>query len=182
MRFFVTGEQNRQLLLNAIVLLFLVYMALLCVSNALMFLHKMGLTPQAVRDYYLGSPEKFTQPVSYQSLLEITHFHLFSMGILAVTLCHLLLFTPLSVRLKVWLSAAVYFSAVADEAGGWLVRFVHPDFAWFKLGAFLTLEGSLSAMIVLVGLSLLRQRNQHEPHPHRRKGHVRRGKRPENRE
>lgn len=174
MRFFVTGEQNRQLLLNAIVLLFLVYMLLLCVSNALMFLHKMGLSAEAVREYYLGSEEKFTRPVSYQSLLEITHFHLFSMGILAVTLCHLLLFTALSVRLKVWLSGLVFFSAVADEAGGWLVRFVHPAFAWFKLGSFLLLEGSLAVLIVLVAISLIRQRNRHEPQRPKRRGHGKR--------
>ncbi|HLF98519.1 MAG TPA: hypothetical protein VI457_15365 [Methylococcaceae bacterium] len=174
MRFFVTGEQNRQLLLNAIVLLFLVYMLLLCVSNALMFLHKMGLSAEAVRNYYLGSPEKFTQPVSYQSLLEITHFHLFSMGILAVTLCHLLLFTALSVRLKVWLSGLVFFSAIADEAGGWLVRFVHPAFAWFKLGSFLMLEGSLAVLIVVVSWSLIRQRNPHEPPQHKGRRHGKR--------
>jgi hypothetical protein len=158
MRFFVTGEQKRQSLLNTIVLMFLAYIVLLWISNGMMFFHKMGLNPDSVIEYYLGAEEKFTQPKSYQSLLEVTHFHLFSMGMLAVTLTHLLLFTPLTVNLKIWLTGLTFASAVADEIAGWLVRFVHPGFAWFKIGAFLTLEFSLAAMLILVGASLVWQR------------------------
>ena len=158
MRFFVTGEQKRQTLLNTIVLMFLGYIALLWVSNGMMYFHKMGLNPESVVEYYLGSEEKFTQPKSYQSLLEVTHFHLFAMGLLIVTLTHLLLFTPLATYLKVWLSGLTYLSAVADELAGWLVRFVSPSFAWFKIGAFVTLEFSLAALLILVSVSLVVQR------------------------
>lgn len=158
MRFFVTGEQKRQTLMNTIVLMFVGYIALLWVSNGMMFFHKMGLNPASVVEYYLGSEEKFTQPKSYQSLLEVAHFHLFAMGMLAVTLTHLLLFTPLSVNLKVWLTGLTYASALADETAGWLVRFVHPAFAWFKIAAFISLELSLAALLMLVGASLIWQR------------------------
>lgn len=160
MRFFVTGEQKRQVLLNTIVLMFLGYIALLWVSNGLMFFHKMNLHPQSIVEYYLGSEANFTQPKSYQSLLEVTHFHLFAMGMLAVTLTHLVLFTPLNVSVKVWLSGLTYVSALADEIGGWLVRFVHPAFAWFKLAAFLSLEFSLLALLLIVSGSLIWQRRQ----------------------
>jgi hypothetical protein len=160
MRFFVTGEQRRQSLLNTIVLMFLGYIALLWISNGMMYFHKMGLSAASVVEYYLGSEEKFTQPKSYQSLLEVSHFHLFSMGMLAVTLTHLLLFANLSIGLKVWLSGLTFVSAIADETAGWLVRYVHPDFAYFKIGAFLALEMSLAALLVLVGLSLFAQRSQ----------------------
>lgn len=160
MRFFVTGEQKRQTLLNTIVLMFLAYIALLWISNGMMYFHKMGLNPQSVIDYYLGSEEKFTQPKSYQSLLEVTHFHLFAMGMLIVTLAHLLLFTPLAMGPKLWLTGLVFGSAVADELAGWLVRFVHPNFAWFKIAMFLTLETSLFAMLVLVIVSLIIQRRK----------------------
>lgn len=158
MRFFVTGEQRRQSLLNTIVLMFLAYMALLWISNGLMYFHKMGLTADSVIEYYLGSEEKFTQPKSYQSLLEVSHFHLFSMGMLAVTLTHLLLFANLSITLKIWLTGLTFISAVGDEIAGWLVRFAHPAFAYFKIGAFLTLEASLAAMIFFVSASLIAQR------------------------
>jgi len=164
MRYFVTGEQHRKLLLNALVLMFLGYVALLCVSNALLYFHHMDLTPKSVTAYYLGSEEDFTQPKSYQGMLEVSHFHLFSMGMLVVTLTHLMLMTHFSTRLKIWLSALTYLSALADEAGGWLVRFVHPSLAYFKIASFILLELSLVALVLVVTVSLIRaRRHLHEP-------------------
>lgn len=160
MRYFVTGEQQRKSLLNALVLMFLGYIVLLWVSNGLMYFHRMNLTAESVRLYYLGSEEQFTQPRSYEGMLEVSHFHMFSMGMLIVTLTHLMLMTDFSVRLKIWLSALTYLSAVADEAGGWLVRFVHPDFAYFKIGAFLLLEMSLAALLIIVIYSMIQARIQ----------------------
>lgn len=160
MRFFVTGEQNRQMLLNALILMFLGYIALLWISNGLLYFLKMDLTAASVKAYYLGSEQDFSQPRSYQSLLEVAHFHLFAMGMLVLTLTHLMLMTDLPVRLKVWLSASIYCSAIANEAAGWLVRFVHPDFAYFKIGTFLLLETSMAALIVIVGISLYQARRR----------------------
>jgi len=160
MRFFVTGEQNRQMMMNALILMFLGYVFLLWLSNGLMFFHKMDLTADSVVAYYLGSEEDFTQPRSYQSMLEISHFHFFAMGMLVLTLTHLMLMTSLPTLLKVWLSALVYLSAVADEVAGWLVRFIHPGFAYFKIASFLLLEISLLLLIVFVILSLWLARQQ----------------------
>ena len=159
MRYFVTGEQNRQLLLNTIVLLFLVYMLVLWISIGLMYFHKMDLSAASVVEYYLGSETRFTEPRSYQSLLEVSHAHMFSMGMLAVTLTHLLLFANLPVMIKIVLSGLVYFSAIGDEVAGWLVRFAHPGFAYFKIAMFVSLEISLGVMIVLVSASLWSQRS-----------------------
>ncbi|MCK9397998.1 MAG: hypothetical protein M0Q44_20720 [Methylobacter sp.] len=156
MRYFVTGEQHRKALLNTLVLMFLGYIALLWVSNALMYFHHMDLTPDSVVLYYLGSEEHFTPPRSYQGMLEVSHFHLFSMGMLVLTLTHLMLMTEFSVRLKIWISGLTYLSALADEAGGWLVRFVDPLFAWFKIAAFLLLEFSLATLLVVVITALIR--------------------------
>ena len=158
MRYFVTGEQHRKSLLNALVLMFLGYIALLCISNALLYFHHMDLTPKSVVAYYLGSEEQFTQPKSYQGMLEVAHFHLFSMGMLVVTLTHLMLMTNFSTRLKIWLSALIYVSALADEAGGWLVRFVHPFFAYFKIASFILLELSMAVLVGVVAISLIRAR------------------------
>ena len=160
MRFFATGEQNRQLLMNSLILMFLGYIFLLWISNGLMYFHKMDLTPISVVSYYLGSEEDFTQPKSYQSLLEVSHFHLFAMGMLVLTLTHLMIMTQLSTLVKVWLSALIYLSAIANEAAGWLVRYAHPDFAYFKIASFILLELSLAALILLVTLSLFYARRK----------------------
>ena len=160
MRFFVTGEQQRKALINALVLMFLAYILLLWLSNGLMYFHRMDLSPSSVVAYYLGSEEQFTQPRSYEGMLEVSHFHLFSMGMLVLTLTHLMLMTEFSVRLKIWLSGLTYVSAIGDEAGGWLVRFVHPWFAYFKIGMFLVLETSLLVLLIVVIASLIRARRQ----------------------
>lgn len=160
MRFFVTGEQNRQQVLNTIVLMFLIFMVMLWISFALMFFQRMNLTPHSIQEYYLGSPQKFTEPRSYQSLLEVSHAHLFSMGILAVTLTHLLLFAPVSDRIKIFLSFCVYGGAIGDEASSWLVRFVSPNFAYLKISMFLLMEISLLCLILIVTTGLLRQRGR----------------------
>ena len=158
MRYFVTGEQHRKSLLNTLVLMFLVYIALLWLSNGMMYFHHMDLRPDSVVAYYLGSEQQFTQPRSYQGMLEVSHFHLFSMGMLVLTLTHLMLMTEFSVRLKIWLSSLTYAAALADEAGGWLVRFVHPLFAYFKIAAFVILEFSLAALLITVITALVRAR------------------------
>ena len=173
MRYFVSGEQHRKSLLNALVLMFLAYIGLLWISNGMMYFHRMGLTADSVIVYYLGSEALFTQPKSYEGMLEILHFHLFSMGMLAVTLTHLMLMTEFSTRLKIGLSGLIYGSTLADEIGGWLVRFVHPNFAYFKIAAFLVLEFSLVTLLIVVSISLWRARKQmqqthstHAPNKH----------------
>jgi len=150
-RFVITGEWSRNRLLQTIVALYCLYVAGLWLTNALLYFNKMGLTPASVVEYYLGSEEKFLPARSYQGLLEVSHFHLFAMGMLLLVLTHLVLFVPLSGRVKAWLVALPFLSALLEEGAGWLVRFVSPGFALFKIAGFLLLQGSLAA---LVGISL----------------------------
>jgi hypothetical protein len=150
-RFVVTGEWNRNRLLQTIVLLYALYVAALWVTNGLLYFEKMGLTPGSVLEYYRGNEEKFLQPRSFQGLLEVSHFHLFAMGMLLLVLTHLMLFVPLADRTKAWLITVPFLAAALDEGAGWLVRYGHPVFAWAKIAGFLLLQGSLA---LLVGLSL----------------------------
>jgi hypothetical protein len=150
-RFVITGEMNRNRLLQTIVVLYSLYVALLWVTNALLYFGKMSLTLASVTDYYLGSEERFLTPRSYAGMLEISHFHLFAMGMLLLVLTHLVLFVPLANRTKAWLIVLPFLSALLDEGAGWLVRFVSPSFAVLKIAGFLALQTSLAA---LVGLAL----------------------------
>jgi hypothetical protein len=147
MRFTVTPDWKDNQLLRLVLVWFLVYVALLWVTNALLYFSKMTLSPASVVAYYLGNEAAFTQPRSYQGLLEITHFHLFAMGILVLTMTHLLLFVPMTNGRKALIVSIAFASALADEASGWLVRFVSPAFAWLKVAAFLSLEAVLVFMI-----------------------------------
>ena len=149
MRFVVTGEMNRNRLLQAIVVAYSLYVGLLWLTNALLYFSKMSLSYASVVDYYLGSPAQFTEPRSFAGMLEISHFHLFAMGMLLLVLTHLVLFTPISNRAKAWLIVAPFAAALLDEGSGWLVRFVHPAFAWTKIAGFLLLQGSRAALVSL---------------------------------
>jgi hypothetical protein len=146
-RFVVTGEWRRNHLLQVIVLLYVLYVAGLWLSNALLYFQKMGLAPASVVDYYRGSEERYTPPRTYPGMLEVAHFHLFAMGMLLLVLTHLMLFVPVRNAVKVWLIALPFLAAILDEGAGWLVRFVHPGFAWLKIVGFLALQGSLAALI-----------------------------------
>lgn len=151
MRFVITGEWRRNQLLQTIVVIYCGYVALLWLTNALLFFQKMSLAPSSVVAYYLGSEAQFTEPRSFQGLLEVSHFHLFAMGMLILVLTHLVLFVPASNRLKAWLVALPFATALLDESAGWLVRFAHPGFAWLKVLGFVGLQASL---LVLISLSL----------------------------
>ena len=151
MRFVITGEWTRNRLLQIIVTLYALYVIGLWLTNALLYFSKMGLTAVSVIDYYLGSEERFLSPRSYQGLLEVSHFHLFAMGMLLLVLTHLILFVPLRNSTKAWLIIVPFFAAILDEGAGWLVRFVSPNFAYAKIAGFLLLEASLA---VLVAVSL----------------------------
>ena len=150
MRFVITGEWRRNHLLRLIIALFLLYTTGLWLTNALLYFNKMGLTPASVVSYYQGSEAHFRPPRSYQGLLEVSHFHLFAMGILILTLTHLVLFVPFSTRVKFWLLLISFGSALANEAGGWLVRYVHTGFAYGKIAAFVVFQLSLALMILSV--------------------------------
>ena len=167
MRFVITGEWSRNRLLQLIIVIFVIYVAGLWLTNALLYFHKMNLTYTSVTEYYLGAEERFLQPRSYQGMLEVSHFHLFAMGLLLLTLTHLMLFVPLSPNMKAWLIIIPFFSALTDEGAGWLVRFVHPGFAYLKIAGFLVLEISLAALIVIClwAVPSGSQKNYREPRP-----------------
>jgi hypothetical protein len=74
------------------------------------------------------------------------------MGILMLTLTHLLLFVPLRPRSKAVFICLSFGSAFLDEAASWLIRFVHPLFAYLKIASFLTLQATL---LLVMGGTLL---------------------------
>jgi hypothetical protein len=131
-----------------IVLFFLFYCFAFWLTNFGLYM-EMGLSYQGVVEHYLGSPEKFTRPKSIRGLMEVSHFHLFAMGIFLVSLMHLLLFVPVHGLLKLSLIVAAFTSAFLDEASGWLIVFASPLFAYMKIASFVILQLSLITTIAL---------------------------------
>ena len=84
-------------------------------------------------------------------MLEVTHAHLAMMAMVLLLVTHLAIFLPWSMRVRVLLVLGTFGSALLQEGSGWLVRFVHPAFAWLKIGSFLGLQAGL--LILVVGLA-----------------------------
>jgi hypothetical protein len=158
MRFVITGEWKTNRLLRLVIFLFLVFSILFWLTNGALYFHSMSLDPQSVMDHFLGKENEWGAPAiarSYKVLLEISHAHLFSMGILIMTLTHLLLFVPAPGGLKALLVCTTFGAALAEEASGWLTVYVHRGFAYLKVGTFVLFQLSLLSIIVLLFLSLL---------------------------
>lgn len=132
----------------------LVFAAGLWATNAAMFLKRMDLTPSSVQAYYLGSAEEFSQPRSAASMLEVSHAHLATMGVMMLLLTHLAIFAPWEERSKRWVIGLGFGSALLGEASGWLVRFVSPSFAVLKIACFLTLQSVLALLIAVLAMFL----------------------------
>ena len=167
MRFVVTGEWNRHQLLRLILFFFLVFVLFFWVTNWILYFQKMTLNPASVVSYYRGDPgmEFGLPPRPLGALAETSHVHLFAMGILVMTLTHLLLFLPVSFRVKGTLTLVTFLSALFVEGASWLVRYVHPVFAWLKVSSFLVLQIALFGLVVAMMVGVIRPgRNAYSEH------------------
>lgn len=159
MRFFITSDIRRNSLLRLIIVFTLVFFLFLWLTNILLYL-KIGFSYSSVVEYYRGSEEGFRPPKSYLGLLEEAHFHFFSMGIILVTLNHLLLFASVKSTIKAVVIVSSFLSALGDIAGGWLIRFVSPSFAYLKIASFVVLQASLAYLIIVVGWFLYNKKKE----------------------
>ena len=154
MKYMQTGGFQGHPLMRLTLFWALAFMAGLWATNAFMYLTRMGLTPSSVEAYYLGSAAEFSSPRSAASMLEVTHAHLPVMGLVLLTLTHLTIFAPFPERAKRVFISATFASALLGEASGWLVRFVHPGFAWLKIASFLLFQACLAAVIAVLAAFL----------------------------
>ena len=128
----------------------------LWVTNFAMYFVRMDLSSSSVVAYYNGSEEDFRPPRSAASMLETTHMHLPMMGMVLLFLTHLLIFVPLERGVKVGLILTAFAGAGLQEAGGWLVRFVHPGLAPTKIAGFILLQTTLGIVLLLLSVVLVR--------------------------
>jgi len=149
LRFFISNDIRNNQLLKVIIVFTLLFFLFLWLTNLLLYL-QIGFSYQSVVEYYLGSEESFRAPKSYIGLLEESHFHFFSMAIILVTLNHLVLFTSIPNIYKLILILSSFLSALGDISGGWLIRYVSPQFAYLKIASVIVLQLSLALLIIIV--------------------------------
>jgi hypothetical protein len=151
------------------------------VSSALYYGDLVGAGTQGIRRYYAGHSDTARPPgpgpagegpsiqvpdddaeahapivvaASYRKLLEVTHFHLFTMPVVLLIVGHLLLATELGRRAKLaWIVAAAA-SMVTHLATPWLVRYGSAALAPLHAlgGAALTLTMSVLTIYPVVSM------------------------------
>ena len=146
-------------------------LALFWVSNAALYFMHMSLDPASVVAWYRGDEARFMAPRSAESLLEVTHMHLPMFALVLLLLTHLVIFAPMARAQKTATIVAAFGSALLMEAASWLTRFVHPGFAWLKVGAFVVFQLVLAGLLVGLGVFLARGTPARERHPRRARHH-----------
>ena len=124
-------------------------------------MYKIGFTPSSVTEYYLGNPDIFREPKSYGSLVEETHFHLFAMGIILMTLNHLMLFSNLKNSHKVLIIIISFTACLLDISSSWLVRYVSSSFSIVKVTSMIVEQVFLVLLIIIITRSIF-LKNQEE--------------------
>jgi hypothetical protein len=149
------GFQNNPLMrltiLFALLLLFGFW-----VTNFGMYFANMSLRPDSVVAYYNGSEPDFRPPRSTAAMIETAHMHLPVMGMVLLFLTHLLIFAPGARPAKIAVIVTTFVSALMEEGGGWLVRFVSPGLAWVKPVGFVGMQAAIAVVIAALVLFLVR--------------------------
>jgi len=144
--------------MRLILSLFLVYMFLFWVTNWVLWSTKMSFDPAQIAAYYRGDPDSEfgAPPRPVAAMAENSHQHLFAMGMLLLTLTHLLIFLPIPLRLKGTLVVSTFLTALLEQGSGWFIRFGGAGFAWLKIGSFLALQAILLGLVVVLFVGILR--------------------------
>jgi hypothetical protein len=111
-------------------------------------LGRMGLNPQAIATYYRGSESEMSFPKTFWQLTEVSHFHLFTIPVVALILSHLLYGTAARPRVRIGLTVVLYTGALLDVLGPWAIRYLAAGFAYVLLLGWLLLGAGLLAVVL----------------------------------
>lgn len=100
-------------------------------------LYHIGPTPGRVAAYYRGGERagELTFPKTFRELVEVTHFHSFTMGLVYLVLAHLFIATPVPPSRKRALITLGAAGLAGDLLAPWLTRYLSGGFAYAQLAA-----------------------------------------------
>ncbi len=97
---------------------FCVFLMLVGLIFSFFWAHSMaGLSPQGIADHYRGSDATYGEPMSFQELAEVIHFHLFTMPVVFMILVHVLYLTDASNTTK---AATTWASFCGESRWIWI--------------------------------------------------------------
>ena len=126
---------------------------------------RVGFHPHALAAYYRGGETEMSFPKTFWQLTEVSHFHLFTVPVVALILSHLLYGTMVSTRVRVGLTLAVYLGAFLDALGPWAIRYLSGSFAYVLLLGWILLAGGMLAIVFFTLISMWTRSPQAAPSP-----------------
>jgi hypothetical protein len=127
--------------------LFLLFSLLGYVVMIALALDRSGFSASSAATYYAGGGDAYAK--TRGELLEVTHFHLFSMPLLLFVQGHLFLMTRWPRPVKLTILYAAFLGCAFDLAAPWLVVYVSTDFAFLKVAGRVLLGPSLLAFALV---------------------------------
>lgn len=151
-----SGQRLRSLPVEAkLVYSFFALFSLLGIASSILLYEDMvGWSPRGVRAYYTGEaapppaspggalrgpaialPDEPPAPTvavaqTYRKLLEVTHFHLFTVPVFLLIVAHLFMLGGLGPRAKIAWIVAAWLAALAHLAAPWVVRYGLASGSW----------------------------------------------------
>jgi len=120
-------------------------------TGAVLFARKIGFDGDTVRAFYLGSEATFAPPRSLAGLLEVAVPHLLAVPLLLFVTLHLVAFAFGARRRPFALLAGITWGCAATGiVAGFAIRFVWPWLAPLKVAAFVGLEATMLAWLMLL--------------------------------
>ena len=149
---------------HLIIGIYALLMAIHSITSWAMFTSQIGGSFHSIQEFYLGSPQLMTPPLSRSRLLETAVPHLAAIGLMALVLCHFLIFIPqISPRTKWTLGLAFSLSGLLDIGGGFFVRYYGSVFIVLKALSFLTFQLSYWGILwILIRSALIETHLQHK--------------------
>ena len=134
-----------------LIIFFSFFTLVFIVFNFFIFYVELGLTPESIKDYYLGNPKKYAKPKTLEGLFKVFYPHLLSMALYSFTVAHLLLFTELKKVISTTTGLILFVSSFLDNISGLFIRFFNESFVYLKMISFIIFElFSLFAIIYII--------------------------------
>jgi hypothetical protein len=125
-------------------------------TGAVLFARKIGFDGGHVRAFYLGSEAGFREPRSLAGLLEVAVPHLLAVPLLIFVTLHLVAFASgMRRRPFAMLAGVTWGCAGAGILAGFAIRFAWPWLAPLKVAAFVGLQATMLAWLLLLVAAIL---------------------------
>jgi hypothetical protein len=105
-------------------------------------------------------PPKMVVAVTYRKLLEVTHFHLFTVPVFLLIIAHLFMLT--AARAKAAWIAAAWVSSLVHLGAPWLIRYASASWSWLYPASGALMGATMLVLTVYPIVVMWRPRPQRE--------------------